>query len=76
MLCVADRTVERRIKEALRIHVQGDGVMNRDLGLELSKLWLSLFVKICACETSEKSCKGVTLTTIHGDCCFHIRVKL
>ena len=43
LLCVADRTGERRVKEAVRIHMQGEGTMNRDNRLDLSKLWLRLF---------------------------------
>ena len=42
VLRVANRTMERRIKELLRINVQGDRVMTRHRGLELSKSWLSL----------------------------------
>ena len=41
--CVADHTGERRVKEAFRIYMQGEGTMNRDNGLELSKLLLKLF---------------------------------
>ena len=43
VLCVADRMVEKRVEEAIRFHMQGEGAMNRDKGLELSKLWLRLF---------------------------------
>ena len=40
VLCIADRTRERRVKGAIRIHMQGEGAMNRDNGLDMSKLRL------------------------------------
>ena len=44
-LAIEQETKERRIHEALAIHVQNKraGTLNRDNGIELSKLWLELF---------------------------------
>ena len=47
VVCVADRTGERRVKEAIRIHMQGEGTINRDNGLDLSKLGLRFFSYVC-----------------------------
>ena len=37
--------IGRRVKEALHIANAGEGTMNKDKGLEISKLWINLVKK-------------------------------
>ena len=46
ILAIERGTHERKVKEAVAVHQhsrKGNGMLNRDNGLDLTKLWLSLF---------------------------------